>query len=193
MVLAAQLSQGVEVYGVAEGVHGYYGFDPAAGLAVVAAAVAHFGNLMQVGSELLRIEAQAFFFAVAEMRNCPAVAERVGRSDKSKIGHEHLVTALHPAEQQADVQRGRAVGHRNGALRTGVFGQLFLKQVYVFAYRRNPARIDALFKVHPFVSPEMRLMQPDERLFTVHGLLDRLQDGFQIYCLSNCCHSENQR
>ena len=92
-------------------------------------------DLGEVCVERGRIDPQRLVGGVDEMRDGAAIGDRVGRGDEREGRCQHLVAGLHAAEQEGDVQGGRAVARGDRLIGADDLGQHLLEPVDVAAHR----------------------------------------------------------
>ncbi|MNX96032.1 hypothetical protein D3C86_1283320 [compost metagenome] len=123
------------------------------------------------------IKPEVVHIAVDEMRDGLAVRDRIGGADERQRRDDHFVAWFDASQVQGDLQRGRAVDNGYRVLGACDLGQAAFEFINVFADRRHPAGIDALFDVRPLIAAEFGFVQRDKRF----GLAENLaQAGKQL-------------
>ena len=130
-VSLAYLDQRVEVDRVAKRVHRQHGPDGPAGVAVHELPVHALANPVEVAREPVRVDAERLLARVHEMRNRPAVRDRVWGCHEGEGRGEHLVTGRHAGHYQREMQRGGPIGRRYHACHADPFGEHLLESVHV--------------------------------------------------------------
>lgn len=161
--LAAEGEDGIEVYGVSEDMDGHDGADAfAAGIvddaalgggAVFGEDADHFGGVHLPGVGL----------GVHEEGFGEAVGDRVDGGDEGFGADEDEIAGFDAADEEGDVEGGGAVHGAGGLLCAEHFGEFTFKFFDEGAGGGDPAGVEALFDVLPFVAGDIGDAEGDGR------------------------------
>ena len=128
----------------------------------------------------MRIDAEGRGTAIAEMRDRPAIANGIRRGDEGESRDENLVVAMHAGEHQANLKGRCSVDDGDRMRDLAIVGELPLEPLHVFPGRRDPAGIQRLLDIFPFVTCELRLVQRDRPRLVVQDAFNRCERSFRV-------------
>ncbi len=78
------------------------------------------------------------------------------------------------------MQGGRTVNDGDRPLHPRIICKPVLETVHITAHRRDPAGVQALFYISPFITGKSRLVEPDRSIPPGKDALQGLNKGFDI-------------
>ena len=119
------------------------------------------GNL---GGDLIRVHGPGMGVAVHQHGNGARPQDRLQARDYGEGRQDHLVARPQPQGVNRKLKRIRAVADADPVPAAYAGGERFLETTDKRAFRRNPARVDALVEVFALVAPQQGIVDGNKRL-----------------------------